>query len=174
MLPPSQATAPRGVTLVELLVGLAVLGVLLAVGVPSFNGLLGRWRQQAAVDTFVADIQLARSTATRTSRPVVMCALDVTNPQRCTAGVQWMTGWIVFLDANGNDALDAGESEIVRRPPPPGLAQMTQQNATAQMTFRSNGSLSGINARVVLQARGSDVQPQTVVLSNAGRARVSP
>lgn len=61
--PPLPRPAARGVTLVELLVGMAVLGVLLAVGVPSFNGMLGRWRQQAAIDTFVADIQLARSTA---------------------------------------------------------------------------------------------------------------
>lgn len=171
---PFPRPAPRGVTLVELLVGIAVLGVLLAVGVPSFNGLLGRWRQQAAVDTFVADIQLARSTATRTSRPVVMCALDAANPQRCTAGSHWIQGWIVFSDANDSGTLDAGEAEIVRRSAQPGLAQMTQQNNVAQIRFRANGSLSGINVSVMLQGSGGGVQPQTVTLNLAGRVRVSP
>ncbi len=171
---PLPHTPIRGITLIELLVGLAVVAILLTVGVPSFTGLLSQWRQQAAIDTFVADIHLARSSARRTSRPVFMCALDAADANRCTASPQWTAGWIVFADANGNNAFDVGETEIARRAAPGGLAVLVQENSAAQLVFRADGSLRGISARVTVQASGGRTDAQRVILNSTGRARVGP
>lgn len=51
----------RGVTLVELLMVLVVLGVLATVVAPSFRGMMVRQRVQGIHDQLVTDFQLARS-----------------------------------------------------------------------------------------------------------------
>ncbi len=171
--PCERSSDVKGVTLIELLVAIAVLAVLLGVGIPSFGSTLARWRQQSAVDAFVADLRLARSSATRSSRPVVMCAIDPADQNRCHAGAQWTAGWRVFADTNDNRRFDAGETEIARRPAPAGMGTFTQDPAPALLAFRGNGTFNELNPTITLQASGGTVQPQYVILNRVGRARVS-
>jgi type IV fimbrial biogenesis protein FimT len=135
--------------------------------------MLARWRQQAAIETFVGDVRLARSSATRSSRPVVMCGIDPASPNRCTADDQWAAGWMVFGDANGNRRFDAGETEIARRAAPSGLGTLAHGTAPAVLAFRANGSLENFSNTVTLQATGGSIAPQYVVLNRTGRVRVS-
>lgn len=62
----------RGLTLVELMIGLAFLGVLLAVAAPSLQGMVTAQRMRSAASELVTDIQFARSEAVRLNRPVIM------------------------------------------------------------------------------------------------------
>lgn len=160
--------AKRGVTLIELMVAIALLAVLLTLGLPTFAGLLRQWRLDAAVDSFVGDLRLARSTATRTSRPVVLC---VRNGNACGTSTDWTAGWLVFSDLNGDNTLDNGEPVIADRGPPAGIAVMT---APANLGFRSNGTLNGINASVAVRASGAsaEVPDLAIVISGVGRASV--
>lgn len=68
----SHTSRPGGFTLVELLVTLAVLAILLALAVPSFNDLIDRSRLTSAADTLYADLQFARSEAIRNNQNVVV------------------------------------------------------------------------------------------------------
>lgn len=56
---------PRGFTLVELLVGMAVAGLLAMVAVPSFAEITARMRLEGAMASLGSDIQYARSEALR-------------------------------------------------------------------------------------------------------------
>jgi type IV fimbrial biogenesis protein FimT len=60
----------RGLTLVEVLVVMALVGILIAVVGPSMRGLISAKRVQGLSDGLVTDIQYARSEATRRSRDV--------------------------------------------------------------------------------------------------------
>lgn len=57
----SHRTGPRGVTIVELLTVLIVIGILAAVVGPSFRGMMVRQRVQGIHDQLLTDLQLARS-----------------------------------------------------------------------------------------------------------------
>jgi type IV fimbrial biogenesis protein FimT len=67
-----RAAAARGLTLVELMIGLAFLGVLMALAAPSLRATMAAQRIRAINAEMVTDIQFARSEAVRLNRPVIM------------------------------------------------------------------------------------------------------
>lgn len=98
-----------GVSLTELMVTLAVLGILIGLAVPSFSQLIARNRLTASANEFVSAIQLARMEAIRRNGRVVMC--PSTNGTTCS-GSDWQRS-IVFFDADRDNA--AGVSDTVLR-----------------------------------------------------------
>ncbi|PSJ39298.1 type IV pilin [Zobellella taiwanensis] len=62
-----------GLTLVELLVGIAVMAVLLTLAVPSFQSLRQQYQVRSAGMAVYADLQLARSEAIKRNRAVSLC-----------------------------------------------------------------------------------------------------
>ena len=98
-----------GFSLIELMITLAVLAIALAVGIPSFQGMIQRNRVVAAANELVAALQTARVEAVRRNRRVTLC--PSADGAAC-AGSDW-SRLIVFVDANANGAADVGE-EMVR------------------------------------------------------------
>jgi type IV fimbrial biogenesis protein FimT len=86
----------RGVTFVELLVTLAVVSILLAIGVPSFNDAVLSSRLTSIANDLLASIQLARSEAVKRNVPVTICRS--LNGTSCTTTGDWEQGWIVKDD----------------------------------------------------------------------------
>lgn len=165
--------AIRGVTLIELMVTIAVLGVLLAVGVPSFAALSRQWQQDAALDSFVGDLRLARSTATRMSRPVVVCAIDGTGA--CSGLNEWSTGWMVFSDLDTDGEFDAGEPVIAQRGAQAGIGSIAVASNKAplgKVRFRGNGSLVDGSRTVSLVPMNANAPTRSIILNSIGRARV--
>jgi type IV fimbrial biogenesis protein FimT len=82
--PPSRRRAALGVTLVELVVAIALLGLLLGLAAPSF----GTWTRNAKVRTvsesLLAGVRLAQSEAVRRNRQVV---LFLTTSQQCSNAI---------------------------------------------------------------------------------------
>lgn len=101
-----------GFTLVELLITVAIVAVLASLAVPSFRTMLVKRSVQAAADTFVSDMRYARSEAIKRSARVSVCRSS-TGTSCSLVGGLWKEGWIVFVDADGDGAFDAGD-EIVR------------------------------------------------------------
>ncbi|MBL1376849.1 GspH/FimT family pseudopilin [Zobellella iuensis] len=62
-----------GLTLVELLVGMAVLAVLLVIAVPSFQTLRQQYLVRSAGMVVYSDLQLARSESIKRNRAVTVC-----------------------------------------------------------------------------------------------------
>jgi type IV fimbrial biogenesis protein FimT len=101
------AVSRRGTSLVELLVVLALAGILAGAAMPAFSDLLRRQRLRTAANDLLAAIDLTRSQAIARGAKVLMAPLE-------PAGMDWRLGWAVFVDQNGNRRPDAGEPLIYR------------------------------------------------------------
>ncbi len=104
----------EGVTLIELMVAVAVLGTLLAIGVPALNQFFATSRMAATVNDVVSGLNLARSEALKRRSVVTLCAsVNSLAPDPDCAPAGGLTqGWIVFIDANANAQVDDGEAVV--------------------------------------------------------------
>lgn len=98
----------RGFTLTELLIAITIIGILLAIGVPSYQNVTAANRVSTEINALLYDMQLARAEAIKQGRPVTICASW--DGQNCIGWPWWSSGWIVFEDPNGNQVHDAGEA----------------------------------------------------------------
>jgi type IV fimbrial biogenesis protein FimT len=89
------------------MVALAVGTIILAIGLPSFMGLLSTNQMAGYSNDLVGAIRLARSEAVKRASSVTVCAsnADQTN---CSDN-DWINGWIVFIDDDADGSLDGGE-----------------------------------------------------------------
>ena len=85
-----------GFTLVELMVGLVIVGVGLTLAVPSFQGMTARNRMATQVNEFLVAVNLARSEASRRGSNVCIRAVGTNSVD------QFGDGWQVVDVNNGN------------------------------------------------------------------------
>jgi type IV fimbrial biogenesis protein FimT len=111
----------EGVTLIELLVTLAVLAAVLAIGIPAFGDFFANNRMSAAVNDMVSALHLARSEAVKRRSTITLCASSdwQSGSPSCTAANGPEQGWIVFADPNANAVRDAGEAIVDSHGPLP-------------------------------------------------------
>lgn len=110
-LPPAALWRARGLTLVELLAGVAILGILLGVGAPSFSRMLADYRLKGEKSGLLDSLVVAREEARQSGSSTAVCASN--NGTTCTA-TDWRQGHIVFRDANGNGSVNTGEAIVAR------------------------------------------------------------
>lgn len=96
-----------GFTLVELMVSVAMLSILLVIAVPSYQSLMINNRLATQTNQFVSTLTLARSESVKRGSRVTVCKSS--NQAGCATGGAWTQGWIVFVDADNDAAVDIGE-----------------------------------------------------------------
>ena len=134
----------RGFTLVELMVTLAVLGVLMAIALPSFLPLLERWRVRQVSNALENSLYYARSEAMKRGGGIIMQKIT-TNTHGCTPPApnrQWDCGWFICIDSNKNDKCGAGE-EILQRYETSGKVQISRTGGANTIKFNRYGLVAG-------------------------------
>lgn len=107
----------RGFTLIELLIALAIAGILLGIGVPSFNQAVNESRISSQYNAMVGSLYLARSEAIKGPGDVTVCPRNAKGSSQCGNKSDWVNGWLVFLDhtsvpGEANANIDAGDEII--------------------------------------------------------------
>lgn len=100
--------SPKGYSLLELLVAVAVVALIVTVGVPSFVSFTQNNKLTSEINQTASRIAFARSEASK--RPnITLTACVSTSQTDCTSG-NWEDGWILMVDENGNAAFDTEDT----------------------------------------------------------------
>ena len=158
---PAKALTSKGFTLVELLVCLAVLGVMASFAIPSWQRLQERSRVEATRDQLMNDLQTARVRALQRGE-----TLQLTRLRDCTWSTSnnndWSCGWQLVVKANQT------------------VLHASQVQAPLQVTFAKSdpldisqrGDLGTVGDRWVIKSRQSTLNVANVLcLSSASRLR---
>lgn len=160
-----------GVSLAELLLALALLGVVAGFAVPSFRSLQLDAMRARQVNQFVQSIHLARSEAMKRNGVVSLCPSRDGLACAVAGAADWEAGWLVFenVDRDTPAVLDPGEPVIQVYRQWTGGRVLGNRST---LSFRSFGQ-SGVTATYVFcDARGAR-SARAVIISQTGRPRIA-
>jgi type IV fimbrial biogenesis protein FimT len=143
----SRTRTQRGFTLMELMVVLAIVGVVMGLAVPNFNLYIRNSRLTGATNDVLGSISRARTEAIKRQVSVAVCATNNPNaatPACVTTATAWRQGWVVWVDTDNDWVPDAVNEPVLERHPA----------LDASLTVRSN-----LSDRVKYGATGFTVPP---------------
>lgn len=150
----------RGFSLTELMVAMAIFGIVLAASLPGFRSMMRGHQHSASVGQVTSRLFLTRQMAVRDRTPYVV-ALDLVNSQ-----------YSVFQDNDGDGVLDPGETTLGPWALRGDVALQNVSWTGNQMTFFPNGSAS---ETADIRITSTDGRSRTIRVSSiTGNAEVLP
>jgi type IV fimbrial biogenesis protein FimT len=159
--------AEHGFTLIELMVAITVLGVLLAVAVPSFIDTIRNNRVTAQTNELVGALNYARSEALKRSNPVTACASN--GGAVCSGITNWSTGWIVFTDINASGTMDGGAEEVLQQWPATTGGLTLNSTTRTFVRYASTGTSSGAETFNLLKPLCTGNHARRITITTTGR-----
>ena len=166
----------KGFTLVELLVTIAIAGILATVAVPSFTAVIKNNRLIAKTNDLVSDINLARSEAIKRGTRVILCHSanpSVSNPTCSGSANTWTTGWLMFASGDTNGTFDTATDTLIQigQPARSSLTIKTNNVAADNLEYNPDGTTNeggGIAVFALCDDRGEQYGRQ-IQVNAAGR-----
>ena len=151
-----------GFTLIELMIVLAILGVILSIALPSFSEISLSTKLKAYANELVSSVYLARSEAIKRNTPMSLCAsADGTS---CAGSGDWEQGWIV-LDPN---------NVVIRQQAALSAGYKVTSGGGLTLTFDPSGvSSTPTTLKVCRKTPTAGGQDREVRISATGRPKVT-
>lgn len=169
-----RAAAGGGWTLVELLIALALGGLMVALAIPGYRDWLAAYQLASHAEQLADSLILARSEAIKRGQRVNLCRTP--DGVRCADGAGWEAGWLVHVDAN-RDGRNADDEPVLRVEGAAAAGIHVRANRPVEdyVSFTSLGNARLPNGGLqmgtfTLCRRG--LPARKVVLANSGRVRV--
>lgn len=115
---------------------MSILAILLAIASPGLASLTSANALSAAQGELASALMLARGEALKRGAAVGVIA---TNPVR---GAEFSGGWTIFVDSNGNGALDNGETIVRQQPAFKGDVRVGTSGGATILEFNGRGFLT--------------------------------
>lgn len=136
----------KGLSLIELMMTLAIVGVLAALAMPSFRDIANANRAVSMANELVAALNFARSEAVKRGVTVSVCKTadpDAASPACGTSG-DWTSGWQIFTDSGALGGVDGADSRLrVKQPSWKGGSIVGDANFSNYVAYLPSGVSQG-------------------------------
>ena len=155
----------QGFSLFELMIIIAIIGIIAGIGYPSLEGFMNTTRSEGYMKSLSRQLAAARHQAVASGRVITLCPLS---KNQCTN--DWSLPVSLFFDDDSNMTKAANEN-VIRI-----INQITREDTLtysgAGITFLPDGSIvNGNEGAFVYKARGkSDASARSIAISSAGKA----
>lgn len=148
------ASLMRGFTLAELLVAVAVLGILLTLAAPDLRAMIRNNRLATLSNQLVVSLQYARTEAVKRGASVSVCKTADASAQNpvCVSNGGWEHGWLVFVDGGAAGVIDGADLRLQVAQADSGGASITGDAALVNfLGFNARGAaLNGAGGTIAL------------------------
>ncbi len=161
----------KGYTLVELLVTVAIVGILTSLAVPAFSSIRAKNSMAASVNLFLAHLHLARSSAVTRELRITLC--PASSPSTCSDDHRaWQNGYLIFQDDNKNHERDTDE-QIISYQENAGTAVsiLSSSQSRNRISFLPLGRAWFSNTTVRFCHSDHPDLNRAIIVSNNGRVR---
>jgi type IV fimbrial biogenesis protein FimT len=178
-----------GFTIIEVIVVVAIIGVIASIGIPGFSRWMPNYRLRLAVQELLSSFQLAKTTAIkRNTNCTVIFSIPSINRYINIGGVNYV--YVVFVDSDRDLEYDAGEQVIRSRKwadykddvsfntnsGTQGTNFMTNDANLPAISFRSNGmpiSNNGLPSGGTVYFKNTNNRTMQVNLGTAGSVTIT-
>ena len=151
----------RGVTLFELLFGLAIVAILTGLALPSMRAALRTGAVRSATFELLAGLQQARASSIAAGSPGMLCLADGNGS--CLAEGGTARAWRAFLVSDGRQ-LPLSAAAL-----PPGILLAASR---PRLSFWPDSHSASTATLTICDSQGF-ASPRAIVLSQAGRLRLA-
>ncbi|QLI80760.1 GspH/FimT family pseudopilin [Chitinibacter fontanus] len=102
-----------GFTLIEMMVVVALLGIIAGIAAPSLTMFAKNSALSGSSEELLNVFSYAKTEAIKRGSSISICnsaAPTAASPSCVTGTPNWATGWLLFLDADGDGVYDSGET----------------------------------------------------------------
>lgn len=162
----------KGITLIELIVVLAITGIIAVSAIPSFYSLIEKSRGESAINKVSNAVTLTRITAIKSSSIATLCPSN----DNYTCNKDWSSGMIVFVDHNGDRKINA-KDELIRVfshfPEGSSIIWKAFQNKP-YLQYSSTGFTKNQNGTFTYCPKSKELtQAKMLIINRAGRQRIA-
>ena len=155
----------RGFNLLELLTAIAILGIVTALAVPSFQSISINSNLSTETNDLVSSLRYARSEAAKRGQNVTVCSANA-GLTACSDNADWSTGWLIVDNV--------GTVINVREPLPSSTAtEVASVGATGRIVFNRNGFSTSARTIRICGPNNSAQRARGVIISVDGRVRLA-
>lgn len=159
----------RGLTLIELMITLSILAILVSLAGPPYRQFIQNNRLSGFTSELQRALWLARAEAMTRARRVTVCRSS--NGADCSiAAGNWIQGWLVFVDSDGDGVRDAGEDILLVQQPLSGISSANgSANLASYVSYTGTGYAALLNGSlqsgsiVFCDNRGASLARQVIV-----------
>lgn len=179
-----------GFTLLELMLVVAILGIMSTIGVSSYAGMSNRWAAKSFGEELEKSFVIARQSAMTQGDRVVVCPVTnvvaLANNANCNAtwgnliagAADDQLGWIVFADDDRNNTIENVNEQLIQKVQyndRHGKAEIRNSSfAASAIAFSRKGALSSAPGTIQVASSNAAYQlssQRNIVISQLGRIR---